>query len=462
MRSEVDRPPPASVDRQGAILRAVTLAADRFLRSNRPLDEIDVVLAALGEATGVARSHVFEAEQVDGRWLMSQRNEWCAPGVASELDNPELQRIDLEATGIGHWLEHLPAGRILAIDEPDFTPEERAHLAPQGIRSLLIFPVVVEGRWWGSVGYDDTRRVRQWSRTELDALRAAARVLGAGIQQHLRTESREREQLRLAQALAREQLAAERLRELEELKDAFVAAVSHELRTPLTSICGFAQTLEKHDQDLDDTVREQLHRRLSASARHLNELVGQLLDLNRLAGTAAVPTPVVTDLGPLVADRVERNGGLTAVDHVLDLRQPAARVDPEALRQILDSLLDNVARHAREATTVTVRSERRDGSLLLSVEDDGPGVPEPLREAVFEPFRHGPSAPRHAPGVGIGLNLVARLAAAHGGHAWIEEPHGGGTRVCVLLPELTDAADRGVRPASATSGPAAASGVELR
>lgn len=437
MPEVVGNPQPARTfqDRQGEILHAVTLAADRFLRSRRPLDEIDVVLAALGEATGVARTHVFAAEQDGQRWLMSQRNEWCAPGVAPEIDNPELQHIDLEATGLGRWLELLPAGRILTLDEPEFTAEERAHLSPQGIRSLLVFPVEVEGRWWGSIGYDDTRRMRHWRRTELDALQAAARVLGAGIQQHLRTEAREREQVRLAQALERERLAAERLRELEELKDSFIAAVSHELRTPLTSICGFAQTLEEHDPQLDDDLREQLHARLSVNARHLSDLVGQLLELNRLGSTTTAPARVDTDLARLVEDRLARCIRLDGKRRAVDLRVTTARIDPAALRQILDSLLDNVARHAEVATWVTVRSERRNGSLLLIVEDDGNGVPQPLREAVFEPFRHGPTAPRHAPGVGIGLSLVARLAAAHGGHAWIEEPDGGGTRVCVLLPE---------------------------
>lgn len=457
MPEVVGNPQPARTfqDRQGEILRAVTLAADRFLRSRRPLDEIDVVLAALGEATGVARTHVFEAERDGERWLMSQRNEWCAPGVQPEIDNPELQRIDLAASGLGTWLEHFVAGRVLMVDEPDFTPAERAHLGRQGIRSLLVFPVEVEGRWWGSIGYDDTRRMRDFSQAELDALGASARVLGSGIQQHLRTEAREREQARLAQALERERLAAERLRELEELKDSFIAAVSHELRTPLTSICGFAQTLEEHDPQLDDELREQLYARLSVNAHHLSDLVGQLLELNRLGSTAAAPARADTDLARLVEDRLARCTRLDGKRRAVDLRVTTARIDPEALRQILDSLLDNVARHAEVATCVTVRSERRNGSLLLTVEDDGQGVPEALRQAVFEPFRHGPSAPRHAPGVGIGLSLVARLAAANGGRAWIEEPGAGGTRVCVLLSEPADHDGLGVRAASEQQDPSA-------
>jgi signal transduction histidine kinase len=72
--------------------------------------------------------------------------------------------------------------------------------------------------------------------------------------------------------------------------------------------------------------------------------------------------------------------------------------------------------------------------VLIAVEDAGAGVPEELRASVFEPFRQGPDAPPHAPGVGIGLTLVARFAELHGGRAWVEERPGGGSSFRVLIP----------------------------
>ena len=80
------------------------------------------------------------------------------------------------------------------------------------------------------------------------------------------------------------------------------------------------------------------------------------------------------------------------------------------------------------------RAERGDG-VLLAVEDAGAGIPEDLRDSVFEPFRQGPDAPPHAPGVGIGLSLVARFAELHGGKAWVEERPGGGSSFRVLIPD---------------------------
>jgi signal transduction histidine kinase len=68
------------------------------------------------------------------------------------------------------------------------------------------------------------------------------------------------------------------------------------------------------------------------------------------------------------------------------------------------------------------------------VEDDGPGIPPDLREAVFEPFRQGPSESSHSPGAGVGLTLVARFAELHAGRAWVEDRAGGGASFRVILP----------------------------
>ena len=85
--------------------------------------------------------------------------------------------------------------------------------------------------------------------------------------------------------------------------------------------------------------------------------------------------------------------------------------------------------------------------MLISVEDDGPGIPAELREAIFEPFRQGPTASPHAPGTGIGLSLVARFAELHGGRAWVQDRDGGGASFRVFLP-----AGPVVEAVSATNG----------
>jgi len=247
------------------------------------------------------------------------------------------------------------------------------------------------------------------------------------------TERKEAEE-RLAHALDVEREATRRLRMLDEMKNTFLQAVSHDLRTPLAAILGLAVTLERGDLGLTQEEARELAGRIAGNARKLDRLVTDLLDLDRLARGIVEPKLYPTDLGAL-ARRVASESDLAsnglleveAEDLVLD-------VDAPKVERIIENLLANTARHTPNGTRVWIRVGRSDGGALISVEDDGPGIAPEFREMVFEPFRQGPDAPTHSPGVGVGLTLVARFAELHGGRAWVEEREGGGAAFNVFLP----------------------------
>jgi signal transduction histidine kinase len=141
-----------------------------------------------------------------------------------------------------------------------------------------------------------------------------------------------------------------------------------------------------------------------------------------------------TDVGALVA-RVVADWGLASSRQV-DATTPTivASVDVAKVERIVENLLANTARHTPSEARVWVRVEPAEDGLQIVVEDDGPGVPPEFREEVFEPFRQGPDAPEHSPGVGVGLALVSRFAELMGGRAWVEERPGGGASFRVYLP----------------------------
>jgi PAS domain S-box-containing protein len=238
-------------------------------------------------------------------------------------------------------------------------------------------------------------------------------------------------------ALELEREATRRLRALDQMKNTFLDAVSHELRTPLAAIVGIGLTLEHKADNLAEEDRSDLYTRLVANARKLDRLLNDLLDLDRLTHGIVAPKRRPTDVAAL-AHRIADDWGLLNGRRPQVVAEPlTVSLDPGKVERIIENLLANAARHTPPDTPVWVRVEQPAGGdgVLLAVEDAGAGIPAELRDSVFEPFRQGPGAPTHAPGVGIGLTLVARFAELHGGRAWVEERAGGGSSFRVLIPD---------------------------
>jgi PAS domain S-box-containing protein len=244
----------------------------------------------------------------------------------------------------------------------------------------------------------------------------------------------------LEHALEIEREHAARLREVDELKDTFLQAVSHDLRTPLAAILGLAVTLEREDIDISSTEAHELAGRIATNARKLDRMVHDLLDIDRLRRGIVEPALEEVDVGELVANLVRSSEVTTAREVSVEVEPVLVAADVAKVERIVENLLANAVRHTPSETPVWVKVCPHEGGALIAVEDAGPGVAPDLREPIFEPFRQGADPPPHSPGVGVGLALVARFAALHGGRAWVEERPGGGASFRVWLPARPDEA----------------------
>jgi two-component system OmpR family sensor kinase len=226
----------------------------------------------------------------------------------------------------------------------------------------------------------------------------------------------------------------------------FVADASHELRTPLTSVLA---NLELLDETLEGEQREAAASALRSS-RRMRRLVGDLLLLaradtgrqapHRELDLSAVVTEVAAELEPV-------SGG-----HEITVDAPAGMIVSGArdeLHRLALNLLENALRHTDPGTAVEASVERVDGLVVLSVEDDGPGVPQNLHDKVFERFFRG--AGDQSGSSGLGLSIVRAVAESHRGNVRLEPPlDGRGARFVVRLPA-----------AAAPSRPTRASGAEV-
>ncbi len=171
------------VRRRESVLRAVSRSAEILLGAQGGRTEVGTALRELGEAADVSRVYVFENFRDDeGVVYARQTHEWTAGDASAELENPELQAIPYVDAGFARWAESLPRNEVIAGAVAGFPASERTLLVAQDILSILLVPIFVEGEWWGLLGFDDCRRVREWSEPEVDAIRTAARLIGATAQ----------------------------------------------------------------------------------------------------------------------------------------------------------------------------------------------------------------------------------------------------------------------------------------
>ncbi|MDE3112488.1 MAG: hypothetical protein KGN00_12965 [Chloroflexota bacterium] len=231
---------------------------------------------------------------------------------------------------------------------------------------------------------------------------------------------------------------AKALRELDRLKDEFLAAVSHELRTPLTVISGSLELLAREGERLSPQA-SRLIERAEAHTRRLDRSVEDLLELAQLQEARielqkefVAPRELLADAAathePLASARRQRVV-VTCADDV-----PPILVDRRRMQQIVGNLLQNATRYAPEGTAIEARVDRTPDAARISVSDHGPGVPAAERERIFDKFYRGERTKTTTSGSGLGLAIARTLVELHGGRIRVEDAPAGGARFVVEIP----------------------------
>jgi signal transduction histidine kinase len=229
-----------------------------------------------------------------------------------------------------------------------------------------------------------------------------------------------------------------RLQEFDQLKTQFFANVSHELRTPLGLVMGPAHRLLAAE-GLSDTQRRDL-RVIDRNARTLLKHVNDLLDVAKLEAGKMTPSYAETDLTRLVRLTAAHFDALAPerqVDFTMETpRTLPAQVDPEKLQRVVLNLLSNAFKFVPGGGgRVRCALTQDEGEATIVVEDNGPGVPVAMRQAIFERFRQVEGgANRSFGGTGLGLAIARDFVALHGGTITVDETLGGGARFTVTLP----------------------------
>jgi signal transduction histidine kinase len=229
-------------------------------------------------------------------------------------------------------------------------------------------------------------------------------------------------------------------RELDRLKDEFVATVSHELRTPLTSMMGFLELVRDGGAGELTPEQDKFLAIVYRSSERLQRLVGDLLFVARLdASGLRLHVEDGVSLAGVVADVVESaSASARSREVALELERQddiAVRGDRERLAQLVGNLLSNAVKFTPAGGTVAVRVIAEPGQGVIEVEDTGIGIPKGEQERLFERFFRSSIATDQAiPGTGLGLAITRAIAEAHGGRITFSSAVGEGTCFRVELP----------------------------
>lgn len=236
-----------------------------------------------------------------------------------------------------------------------------------------------------------------------------------------------------------------REQELAETREQLTEMIVHDLRSPLTTILGSLRLLER---DLTDRHRSDVSdQALTVSRRSVNQMLGlvdSLLDIARLESGELPLTLEDFDLQNLLLELTsayvhEANEQGIILNVAQSSRPMLIRADREKLRRVIANLVDNALKFTPSGGSIEVRADHNDGRAILTVIDNGPGIPADLREHIFERFAQVPGVAGRRRGTGLGLAFARLAVEAHGGKIWVEEAPNGGSLFRFELP--TDGPD---------------------
>jgi two-component system phosphate regulon sensor histidine kinase PhoR len=247
------------------------------------------------------------------------------------------------------------------------------------------------------------------------------------------------------------------LRRLQRIRTEFIDNLSHELRTPLTTVSLLAETLTREAEAAGNKIPPRMRDRIEkieVETGHLVQMVSEILDLSRIESGGGLGVVDVVDLGRIAADSTERlrlfadRQGVTLRVDVPD-PVPPVRGDAARLGQVVVNLVHNAVKFSPDGGDVTVAVRAVDPDVVVSIADQGVGIPRAAQPRIFERFYKVDRARvrGEAGGTGLGLAIARHIVEQHGGRIWVASVEGAGSTFSFAVP----AADPGTLHAGAAS-----------
>ena len=393
------------------VLEATSRCA-RALGSSLRLDEaFDAFITELRGLVPFERAAILLVDDGGARVMATAgagADSFLAPGTTIGVEGSVLEKV-MEGRTI--YREELEERRY---------PEE-ASLVGLGLRSRVIAPLQLGPRAVGAIAVSRAEP-SAFTAEEIELVTLLGRFVAAAVQ-NIRTYEAEK-------------TTVEELRRLSTLRADFVSLVSHELRSPMAAVIGSARTLQARWRELRPDQREAFLAVIGDETSRLAALIGDVLDTSRIdAGTFGY-TFTDIDLADVLreaAAAAELGQDEIRLNVQVASSLPRVRGDRARLRQLVDNLISNALKYSESGAAVDVAASERNGSVLVSVRDRGPGIAHEDQALIFEKFGRA-DVLNGKPGTGLGLFISRSFAEAHGGTLRVESDPGRGATFTLTLP----------------------------
>lgn len=384
-------------------------------------------------------------DALDEQWAQYRETLETFAAADEETRLELLPRIETQSVAVFTYADRIVNGMHELLDQQVYTARQVSIIVAVVSTAAQLFAIYVIAQTTNSIqGLANAAqafaagnlkaRANERTLDEIARTSAVFNEMGGRIEQLVRDLEERIEEARAAQARAERS---------DQVKSAFLASMSHELRTPLNAVINFTRFVVDGDTGPVNEQQVELLTDVINSGKHLLNLINDVLDMSKIeAGSLNLFVEDNIDLNQLLKQAIATGQSLIAdkpirLETSIDAPLPPMRGDRQRILQILLNIMSNACKFT-ERGEIKLTAYQKDGNVLISISDTGPGIAPDDQAAVFEAFRQTRTGLRSGGGTGLGMPISKNLAEAHGGRLWLESEPGKGTTVYVTLPIKSD------------------------